>query len=109
MIFRVLFVKFPHLTQNIRFNLAKCIHWTGCLLSLVATVGHMVEYFVWLEPTMMAGYNFMRTLEPRLENSSGGIFDKVAILTILAINVIEFVCYIVLFTELYAHHERHVR
>ena len=69
-------IRFPQLLVKVGVKgLARATMLTTFCLSLALTVGNVVEHLVWLEPTMMVGYNYFMTLTPRLHDQKA-VVDK---------------------------------
>ena len=103
-------LKWPKWVNNLHVSkLVRCAKWTGLSITLFFTLGHFIENVVWLQPTMINAHNYFNntTTESELEKSEE-YFDKIVILICLVFNVVEFICFIVIFIEMYKHHKRHV-
>ena len=73
---RLLMIRFPQILVQVGVKgLARVTMLTTFCLSLALTVSHVVEHFVRLEPTMMVGYDYFKTLTPRLYDQKA-IVDK---------------------------------
>ena len=73
---RLLMVRFPHILVNFGVKrVARVTMLTTFCLALALTVSHVVEHLVRLEPTMMVGFNYFKTLRPRLYDQKA-IVDK---------------------------------
>ena len=57
---RVFFMKFPLAIRGIERNVGKYINYTGVLVPLVMSVGHIAENFVQPRLTLSPVYTFMR-------------------------------------------------
>ena len=69
-------IRFPQILVQVGVKgLARVTMATTFCLSLALTVSHVVEHFVRLEPTMMVGYDYFKTLTPRLYDQKA-IVDK---------------------------------
>ena len=69
-------IRFPQILVKVGVKgLARVTMLTTFCLSLALTVSHVVEHFVRLEPTMMVGYDYFKTLTPRLYDQKA-IVDK---------------------------------
>ena len=73
---RLLMIRFPQILVKVGVKgLARVTMLITFCLSLALTVSHVVEHFVRLEPTMMVGYDYFKTLTPRLYDQKA-IVDK---------------------------------
>ena len=98
-------IKWPRWINNLHVSkLVRCAKWTGLTITLVFTLGHFTENVVWRTTWL---YYFNNTSEAALEKSEE-YFDKIVIIICLVFNVVELICFSVIFNEMYKHHKRHV-
>ena len=83
------------------FSFSPClIGGIGSAIELAKTAPEIVlSYFVDLRPPLLT----------KIKGVSAAIFSKVATTACLALNVVEFLCYVILFIEMYKHTKRHVK
>ena len=102
-------IKWPRWINNLHVSkLVRCAKLTGLTITLVFTLGHFIENVVWLQPTMMNAHNYFNNTSVEEMVQSEEYFDKIVIVICLVFNVIEFICFNVIFLEMYKHHKRHV-
>ena len=87
----------------------KLINGICCLtfsLSLIFGVGHSVETAI-KAPEVV----FFRDLRPPPNGGSlsSAIFTRIAFTSCLFFNVMEFIFYVIIFSDMYKHHKQHVR
>ena len=102
-------IKWPRWVNNLHVSkLVWCAKWTGLSVTLVFTLVHFIENVVWLQPTMMNAHNYFNNTSVEEMVKSEEYFDKIVIVICMVFNVIEFICFNVIFLEMYKHHKRHV-
>ena len=101
-------IKWPRWINHLHVSkLVKCAKWTGLSITLSFTLCHFIENVIWLQPTMLnAQQYFNNSIDIALEKSEE-YFDKIVIMLCLIFNIVEFICFIVIFKEMYEHHKRH--
>ena len=78
--------------------------WSVFVLSLVFTVGHVVEYFFFLNPSFMVYYSYFTELSTTVRDLEA-IFDYIVCASCLVANLIEFICFSVIIREFYQLHK----
>ena len=62
---RVLCIKFHNALLRVGVNRAVgLISWAGVAFTLALTLGHVIEIYFWLEPTMMPAFCYFKILRP---------------------------------------------
>lgn len=86
-----------------------------CLLtftiSLALAVGYTTESAILAPEMILTVFKDLKPNPPsvRIQYLSGAVCLKIASLAFLIFNVLEFLCYMIIFFEMYRHHKRHVR
>ena len=104
---RVLCIKFHNIVLMIGGK--RLIRGICCMtfsLSLLFGIGHSVETAI-RAPEVF----FFRDLKPPPGGGhlSSAVFTRVAFTTCLVFNVLEFLFYVIIFSDMYRHHKQHVR
>ena len=111
---RVLCIKFHNLVLYIGAKrLVKLVCRITFLLSLAVGIGISVETVI-ISPIIM--FNFFKNLQPSAMSDAAAsirfqkesLFTRSVTATCILFNLIEFICYVIIFVEMYNHHKRHV-
>ena len=102
-------IKWPTWILHLKVSkLVKWAKWTGLTITLVFTLGHFIENVVWLQPSMLNAHNYLKKSNAEELVATEEYFDKIVVLICLVFNLIELICFIMILTETYKHHKRHV-
>ena len=106
---RIFCIKFHNIIIQIGAKkLVNCVCGITFALSLFFGAGHTIEMAL-IAPEILANRKHMRPLPNSIKTKfvKAAFFNKIAFLACLLLNVIEFICYMILFYEKSKHQRRH--
>ena len=92
-------------------NMVTCSKWLGFIGTVFITIVYVTEQIVLLEPSELPALKIFKTLtvqklpKPTASKDRVG-FDKAVIILCIIINVVEFICYVIILCELIGHQRR---
>ena len=98
-------VKWPiHVNQMGARRVVTRTKWTGFAIAALITIGHVTENIVLLDHSEWPAYLDLHIVQVSRPHKARGCFDKAAVITCVLLNIVEFVCFVVILGELRKHH-----